>query len=122
MRRPILAVALLAVACGHGIDYSDGDRVGTVTKFSFKGLICKTWEGEMVLGGLRSDGDNMVANIWAFTVDEPRFVKPIQEAMLSGKRVKITYHQGALSGPCTASSDGYFVRGVSEASGQAEAQ
>lgn len=29
------------------LEYSDGQRVGIVTKFSQKGLIWKTWEGEL---------------------------------------------------------------------------
>jgi hypothetical protein len=29
--------------------YSSGDRVGYVQKFSEKGYLCKTWEGEIVL-------------------------------------------------------------------------
>ena len=45
------AVALTAAytwLCLHW-SYSDGDRAGFVQKFSKKGWICKTWEGELLL-------------------------------------------------------------------------
>jgi len=29
--------------------YSDGERAGFLQKFSRKGWICKTWEGEMAM-------------------------------------------------------------------------
>jgi hypothetical protein len=31
------------------IDYSDGERVGYIQKFSRKGWICKSWEGELAM-------------------------------------------------------------------------
>lgn len=51
---PLLAVLLiLAVLAGaYGMfvwkwSYSDGERAGVVQKFSRKGWVCKTWEGEL---------------------------------------------------------------------------
>ena len=44
--------------------YSDGDRAGVLQKFSKRGWICKTWEGEIamyVVGGV-------APQIWAFSV------------------------------------------------------
>ena len=75
-----LGIALLLAGCG---EYSDGVRIGTIQKFSYKGLVAKTWEGEMLLGGLKrktstdSNGNSstsMVANIWAFTVEDPALI------------------------------------------------
>lgn len=102
------------VGCGEG--YSHGDRVGTITKFSNKGLFCKTWEGEMNLGGFRTktnaDGKTSVAaNIWQFTVTKPELVSQVQEAMDSGKTVRIHYDQWLMTGPCQSESD-YFVESV----------
>jgi hypothetical protein len=43
---------------GWGANFSDGERTGDIYKFSKKGLIYKSWEGEMYLGGVHStDGD-----------------------------------------------------------------
>ena len=100
---PILLIAIFAVflsACGK--NYSNGTRAGTITKLSKKGFICKSWEGEMVMGGARTvtsdSGSSVVANVWAFNVD-PSAVEKVQQAMNSGRRVELVYRQWALSPP-----------------------
>lgn len=52
--------------------YSDGERTGVITKFSHKGMLIKTWEGELNMGGFDQGG---VATIWAFSVDDPVIVE-----------------------------------------------
>lgn len=44
------------VVVGWSRNYSEGERTGDVYKFSRKGLIYKSWEGEMYLGGVHSTG------------------------------------------------------------------
>ena len=51
---PLLFVLMVAaiVAVGYGFavwsyNYSEGERAGVVQKFSKKGWVCKTWEGEL---------------------------------------------------------------------------
>ena len=105
------ALAVASVACGRGCGYSDGERVGTVTKLSRKGVVCKTWEGEMVMGGLRSGAEGAVANVFYFSVDRPELVQPLQIALNSGRRVKITYYEGVFSGVCYGNS-WHFVEAV----------
>ena len=46
----LLAGAVLAVGYGFAVwnySYSEGERAGVVQKFSKKGWVCKTWEGEL---------------------------------------------------------------------------
>jgi len=40
--------------------YSEGTRAGQLIKFSEKGVIFKTYEGELNLGGLRTNNVTMV--------------------------------------------------------------
>ena len=45
-------IAAVVVAVGYGFavwnyNYSEGERAGVVQKFSKKGWVCKTWEGEL---------------------------------------------------------------------------
>ena len=117
MRIALIAV-ILATLTGCNIDYSDGFRVGTITKFSRRGYVCKTWEGEMNLGGFRNrrDGNGntqVVANQWAFTVkdDDVASREALSTAMETGQRVKIAYAQIVLPTPCTTDSK-YFVTKV----------
>lgn len=118
LRFAILAPLLLLAACGH---YSDGDRVGTVSKFSNKGFVSKTWEGELNLGGIRqvttSDGKTSttqnVANVWAFSVTDPVIVGKIQAAMDSAQPVRLHYSEALFVAPWTADTS-YFVTAVDE--------
>lgn len=82
--------------CGRG--YSDGERVGVVVKFSHKGLIYKSWEGELNLGGTIASGNGVVPSTWLFTVRDEKLLSKVQEALSSGKRVKCKYIQWAVSG------------------------
>jgi hypothetical protein len=77
--------------------YSEGDRAGVVSKLSRKGYIIKTSEGELNVGAQGQVG-NMSNNLWAFTVDggNSKLVKDIEDAMTTGKRVKLHYEQRYL--------------------------
>jgi hypothetical protein len=79
--------------------YSDGVRAGTVTKLSNKGLIWKSWEGELLVGGMResSDGKSMVPNIMEFNVSDPSIIEKLQSAIDSGQKVVLTYNQWFIS-------------------------
>src|SRR5205823_6184393 len=45
----VAAVASAWTALTLTFSYSDGDRIGYVQKFSHKGWICRTWEGELAM-------------------------------------------------------------------------
>jgi hypothetical protein len=86
--------------------YSDGDRAGVVQKFSRKGWICKTWEGELaqyVVAGV-------APQIWPFSVRDPQVAAQISQQV--GAKVDLHYseHKGVpLS--CFAETS-YFVERV----------
>lgn len=76
--------------------FSNGIRVGKIIKFSKKGFIVKTIEGQLNLGGFRTEDDgDMAANVWAFSVypgaDEVK--AKIEEAMEKDLEVKLHYEQ-----------------------------
>lgn len=106
-----LLPAFLLIALG-AFTYSDGDRVGVVTKLSHKGILCKTWEGELLVDSLRvlprGGGSQKVKTAWAFTVGDESVVPKLQDAMLSGKRVRLHYQQSAFSVSCQGETS-YFV-------------
>jgi len=73
--------------------YSEGSRIGIVDKFSKKGLFFKTWEGEMPLSGMESNGNGMVARVFYFSVTDPEVAGDIRDAMEQGQRVKLVYEE-----------------------------
>jgi len=84
-------------------DYSDGERAGYIQKFSRKGWICKTWEGELALVNL----PGAMPEIFSFSVRNEAIAKRIQQVV--GKRVALTYEQH-IGVPTTCFADTqYFV-------------
>ncbi|MCA1857827.1 hypothetical protein LE190_18120 [Massilia oculi] len=67
--------------------YSEGERAGYLQKFSKKGWLCKTWEGEILLSSM----PGAIPERFAFTVRDEAVVKQLQSAM--GQRVQIAYEQ-----------------------------
>jgi hypothetical protein len=87
--------------------YSEGERAGYLQKFSKKGWLCKTWEGEILLSSM----PGAIPERFAFTVRDDAVVKQLQASM--GQRVQITYsqHKG-IPTTCFGETE-YFVDKVS---------
>jgi hypothetical protein len=86
--------------------YSDGDRAGFLQKFSKRGWICKTWEGELLLTSM----PGAIPEKFEFTVRDETIAKRLEQAL--GKRVVLTYtqHKGVPSA-CFGDSQ-YFVNKI----------
>jgi len=87
--------------------YSSGQRVGFVQKFSRKGWICKTWEGELAIVNM----PGAMSQIFDFSVRGDSVAKAISDAMAKG-RVELEYseHRGVPTS-CFGETR-YFVTGV----------
>ena len=104
-------VGLVALVAGIALfawlalkfEYSNGERAGVLQKFSRKGWICKTYEGELalyVVAGVQPE-------IWNFTVRDPHLAEALAAAV--GQRAQLHYaeHRG-LPSSCFGET-GYFV-------------
>lgn len=65
-----LAFYLIGSNCDV-IHYSDGYRDGLVQKLSHKGVLRKSWEGELALPGFNADKNN-ISNVWHFSIEDER--------------------------------------------------
>lgn len=91
-----IVVITIISAANVVIGKSDGKRIGTITKFSHKGLFVKSYEGELNMGGFRDRTDSqgkhsVVGNVWEFSCSNPEVAKKLDN--LLGKQVIIKYHQ-----------------------------
>lgn len=115
---PATILPLLLSAC---FNISEGDRAGTIVKLSHRGYFCKTWEGQMVLGGMvkhtnvSSDGKSsttsMVANTFEFTVEDVSLIPKLELALKTGEQITLHYKQ-ELTTICRSDSDDYFITSV----------
>ena len=67
--------------------YSAGERAGYVQKFSKKGWVCKTWEGELALVSI----PGTMSEKFYFTVRDDAVAARVNQTM--GKRVALRYEQ-----------------------------
>ena len=67
--------------------YASGERAGWVQKFSRKGWICKTWEGELAMVSMPGS----LTEKFAFTVWDDSIGEQINKLM--GRRVALHYEQ-----------------------------
>lgn len=113
LKRAFWTLLLLAIVLGSAWtwvslnwSYSDGDRAGVLQKFSRKGWLCKTWEGELaqyVVAGV-------APQIWEFSVRDPAVAAQIASQV--GEKVQLHYseHKGVPTS-CFAETP-YFVERV----------
>ncbi len=111
----VAALLVLAVA-GYLLlifnwSYSDGDRAGYLQKFSRKGWICKTYEGELAMTTV----PGVAPVIWTFSVrmwDDPLAARING---LLGKKVVLHYRElRYLPSTCFGETP-YFVESVKAA-------
>ena len=78
--------------------YSEGTRVGIIYKFSKKGTIFKTYEGEMVLPGIRnkSKDASMSSNTFNFSVTDEELAKTLMKSQGMEVELHYLYYNGAL--------------------------
>ena len=86
--------------------YSEGERAGVLQKFSKRGWICKTYEGELamyVVGGI-------APQIWSFSARDPEVVQQLHGAVGQQVRLRYAEHRG-LPTDCFGETD-YFITSV----------
>lgn len=93
-----IALAILALFIGIWIywsyffTYSEGYRAGMLQKFSHKGTIFKTYEGEMILSSVESNKNVALASEkFLFSVKDKSIA--LQLDSLQGKNVVVHYTQ-----------------------------
>ena len=112
IRRSVAIVALLALALAALYlflalrwSYSSGERAGYVQKFSKKGWVCKTWEGEIAMATL----PGVMPEVFSFTVRDEAVAARIKADL--GNRVVVSYDQH-LGLPGCFGDTAYWVKGV----------
>jgi hypothetical protein len=83
--------------------YSDGERAGVLQKFSQRGWVCKTHEGELAMYVVAG----VAPQIWSFSVRDAAVVEQLTKAVGQNVRLHYAEHRG-LPTDCFGETD-YFV-------------
>lgn len=102
------------------ITYSNGERTGTLYKFSEKGLIIKNWCGEIQVGSFTQTDKGIITNYsqnqytLEFGIDrkvnDPKLIAKINS--LIGQPVKFTYEQKAFGGHPFLGCTDYLIKDI----------
>src|SRR6266496_618937 len=92
MRISAVLIAIVLLVAGYFLfvfnwSYSEGERAGYIQKFSSKGWLCKTWEGEIAMVTM----PGAIPEKFPFTVRDAAVAGKIND--LAGKRVVLSYQQ-----------------------------
>jgi hypothetical protein len=112
LRNYLLLVFALAIGCAALYlflaarwSYASGERAGYVQKFSNKGWVCKTWEGEVAMANL----PGAMPELFTFTVRDEAVAAQINAQL--GARVVLGYEQH-LGLPSCFGETQYWVKSV----------
>ena len=92
MRIFAILIAIVLLVTGYFLfvfnwSYSEGERAGWIQKFSSKGWLCKTWEGELAMVSM----PGAMSEKFFFTVWDDATAEQINKLM--GKRVALHYEE-----------------------------
>ncbi|UMB53024.1 6-phosphogluconate dehydrogenase [Lutibacter sp. A64] len=101
----VLGITLYVLSIYY-VTYSEGYRAGELVKFTHKGLLFKTWEGEISQGVSE-------AQTFHFSVEdnEKEVIQKLQD--LQGKDIKLTYKERFGTFPWLGDSK-YFITDVKQ--------
>jgi hypothetical protein len=101
----IIVLCLSITGCW---ETSKGEKIGTIVKLAAEGVIIKTWEGELIRGGM-NNGSGSFGGSFHFTVETPALIEKAQEALRNQREVRIKYHKEMFSWLRTENKESYFV-------------
>ena len=90
----MLLLSMTMVSC----TFSEGQRSGELVKLSEKGIMSKTWEGELKLGELET---------FSFTVDSDELANEMKNFM--GEQITVDYDQLFIVMPWNGDTN-YFIQ------------
>lgn len=111
MKKLLILTLALSTLCGCGLNTNNGkgEKVGQVVKLSKTGLIYKTWEGQLIRGGMSSGSGGFGVTPYDFTVEDDDMAKKVQECMENQTEVKIKYRIEGVYALSRSDSGGHFL-------------
>lgn len=97
-------------------NYSVGEKTGVVVKISQRGVFWKTWEGQMNIGAMSTNGNGVaVPETFSFSVKDAAVIEELKKSASSGMRTTVVYKQALMRSRKEGDST-YLVDGVKHSS------
>ncbi len=101
----VLGATALYLWAAASFTYSTGERAGYVQKFSRKGWVCKTWEGELAMATL----PGVMPQLFTFSLHDDAVAAELNKYL--GQRVSVSYEEH-LGLPSCFGDTRYWVKSV----------
>lgn len=101
MQKIIILISLLflSTGCGSGINAGEGKKIGRIVKIGEHGMICPTYEAEIIRGGF-SDGSGVNGISLDFSIKDIKLYDELVVAMENQEEIELSYTKQNFSGFC----------------------
>jgi hypothetical protein len=106
-----VAAVVIYIIFVSSFHYSEGSRTGYLSKFTQKGYVFKTYEGEIFVGGATADNSTIINSVWIFSVKSGDQAVIDSLRKYEGHIVKAHYYQVLKNMPWQGDTE-YFVNKV----------
>lgn len=107
----VVLVSLFVAACGAN-NPVDGEKIGMIVRLEKSGVLFKTWEGQLIRGGMNDGSGVMGIQPFHFTIEDQRLVDQVREAMENQTEVLITYETEGIYSAARSDSGGTFLKSL----------
>ncbi|HMH11136.1 MAG TPA: hypothetical protein VK553_10520 [Candidatus Nitrosopolaris rasttigaisensis] len=107
MKKVLLLLAISTCLTGCW-ERANGEKVGVIVKCASEGAFIKTYECEMIRGGL-SGASGVMGQSFHFTVENKNDIPLVDKALAEQKEVHIKYHKEWITMWRTETSDNSFL-------------
>lgn len=118
MKIKLLAVVILSAAltgCGLNPSPGDGEKIGQIVKVQKRGLFWKTWEAELIRGGMNGGCGSFGTTPFEFTIENDETAKAAITNMETQTEVVIKYRMEGIYSITRSESSGHFLNSMTPA-------
>lgn len=111
MRKYIIYIPILIAGCMCSTSPGNGEKIGQVVKLSKVGVVCDTWEGQLIRGGMSQGSGGFGVTPFDFTISDDRqdLAEKTQKYMEKQVEVKIKYHTSGITSICSNATENHFL-------------
>lgn len=89
-----------------------GEKIGTIVKLGHQGFLIKTWEAELIRGGMSNGNGAFGVKPFDFTIEDKSMLAVINQALSEQKEVRIKYHKEWATLWRTETDDNSFLDSI----------
>jgi hypothetical protein len=106
----ILSVfSLFLTGCGINLTNGSGEKVGQIVKVNKQGFINKTWEAELIRGGMNAGSGSFGTTPFNFTIESEDAAHKIEGYMRNQTEVLIRYEIRGIYSAFGSDSSGHYL-------------